>query len=85
MLSAHKTVLTHSDLSPRNILIQRNQIVAIVDWEMAGFYPAYWEYVKALYHPDWQSERIADGAVEEILESYHLEHAILLHVQAVVW
>jgi hypothetical protein len=31
---------------------------------MAGFYPEYWEYVKALYMPAWESEWIKDRAVE---------------------
>lgn len=84
-MPSHEIVLTHSDFSPRNILVRGDQVVAILDWEMAGFYPAYWEYVKALYHPDWQGGWIADAAVEKILNPYHLEHAVLLHVQGVVW
>ncbi|KAK2813997.1 hypothetical protein FQN50_000401 [Emmonsiellopsis sp. PD_5] len=81
----HEIVPTHSDFSPRNILVRGDQVVAILDWEMAGFYPAYWEYVKALYHPAWQSGWIADGAVELILKPFHLEHAVLLHVQSITW
>lgn len=81
----HEIVLTHSDFSPRNILVRGDQVVALIDWEMAGFYPEYWEYVKALYHPDWESRWIAYGTVETILRPYHLEHAVLLHMQEVVW
>ncbi|KAI0777400.1 kinase-like protein [Trametes elegans] len=36
-------VLTHGDLAPRNILVKDNRIVAIVDWETLGWYPAFWE------------------------------------------
>nr|KMM69603.1 hypothetical protein CPAG_05918 [Coccidioides posadasii RMSCC 3488] len=64
-LPKHEIVLTHADFSPRNILIRGDKVVAILDWEMAGFYPAYWEYIKAMYHPDWQSGWIKDGAVEK--------------------
>lgn len=63
----HGIVLTHGDLSPRNILIRGDQIVAILDWEFARFYPEYWEYVKALFYPDWQSEWIMSGSVDKIL------------------
>lgn len=84
-MSSHEIVLTHADFSPRNILVQGDKVVAIIDWEMSGFYPAYWEYVKAMYHPEWKSGWIMDGAVEKILKPYYLEHAVLLHVQAVVW
>lgn len=49
----HEVVMTHSDLHPRNILIQHDfmhtlQITGLVDWELSGAYPEYWEYVKAL-------------------------------------
>ncbi|OJD11548.1 hypothetical protein AJ78_07708 [Emergomyces pasteurianus Ep9510] len=63
----------------------KNEVVAILDWEMAGFYPEYWEYVKAMYHPDSQSGWIKDAAVEKILQPYHLEHAVLLHMQDIVY
>ena len=51
-------VFTHSDITPRNILVRDGQIVAIVDGEMAGWYPEYWEYVWALHgmdHIDWEN------------------------------
>jgi tRNA A-37 threonylcarbamoyl transferase component Bud32 len=81
----HEVVLTHSDFSPRNIIVRGDEVVAIIDWEMAGFYPEYWEYVKALYHPEWQSRWITDGTVEAILHPYYLEHAVLCHMQEIVW
>jgi thiamine kinase-like enzyme len=84
-LPAHDIVLTHSDFSPRNILVRGDQVVAILDWEMSGFYPEFWEYVKALYHPEWQSAWMVDGAVAKILKPYDLELAVLLHMQQVVW
>ncbi|CAG7934639.1 unnamed protein product [Penicillium olsonii] len=62
-MSYHEIVLTHADFSPRNIIIRGDQVVGILDWEMAGFYPAYWEYIKALYHPNWQSRWIKDGLI----------------------
>ena len=46
MKKDHDIVLTHGDISPRNIIVNDNQIVAILDWESAGWYPEYWEYVK---------------------------------------
>jgi serine/threonine protein kinase len=46
---SYRTVLTHGDLSPRNILVdpKTDKIVSIIDWEYAGWYPEYWEYVRA--------------------------------------
>ncbi|KAL1844424.1 hypothetical protein VTK73DRAFT_2575 [Phialemonium thermophilum] len=37
-------VFTHCDLAPRNIIVRDARIVAVIDWEMAGWYPEYWEY-----------------------------------------
>ena len=47
-------VLCHNDLEPRNILVKqalnddsgdaRYELVAIIDWEMAGFYPFAYEF-----------------------------------------
>ena len=41
-------VLTHGDLAPRNILVRDGKVVALLDWEYAGYYPSYWEYAKTL-------------------------------------
>lgn len=38
---------THGDLSSINILARGDEIVGIVDWETAGWYPSYWEYTTA--------------------------------------
>lgn len=56
--TGHHIFFTHADLNPRNILVNRAvwqdgslgwRVTGIVDWEMAGYYPEYWEYTKALY------------------------------------
>ncbi|KAK2798838.1 hypothetical protein FQN50_008699 [Emmonsiellopsis sp. PD_5] len=63
----HKFAMTHGDLHPRNIMIVKSDVSApnlsggwvkitgLLDWEMCGYYPEYWEYVKALH-----TIRIAD-------------------------
>lgn len=84
-LPSHDTVLTHSDLTPRNIIVQGGKVVAILDWELSGFYPAYWEYVKACYRPDWSSVWTKERVVERIMKQYTLEHAALLHTRDVIW
>ncbi|KAF2231093.1 kinase-like protein [Viridothelium virens] len=37
-------VLTHGDIHMGNIIVRDNKIEAILDWELAGFYPAWVEY-----------------------------------------
>ena len=38
-------VFTHGDLSSFNIVARVDGIVGIIDWETAGWYPSYWEYI----------------------------------------
>ncbi|KAJ3502385.1 hypothetical protein NLJ89_g8911 [Agrocybe chaxingu] len=45
----HSIVFTHNDLHPGNILVEGDRVTGIVDWECAGWFPAHWEYVKALF------------------------------------
>lgn len=72
-LKGHSTILSHNDLDPRNILVQGSKIVAIIDWEFAGYYPEYWEYCKALCSPGWEHPWTRDRVVDQILEPYLLE------------
>ncbi|GBE85558.1 hypothetical protein SCP_0800750 [Sparassis crispa] len=49
--NGHKIVFTHADFNPTQILVDPcdpGRVAAVLDWEMAGWYPDYWEYVKAL-------------------------------------
>ena len=54
----YRTVFTHGDLAPRNILVRDGKIVGIVDWETSGWFPEYWEYTRAwessLRFPEWR-------------------------------
>jgi aminoglycoside phosphotransferase (APT) family kinase protein len=43
-------VFTHGGFHPRNIIVSTGphpRVVAIIGWEQAGWYPAYWELCKA--------------------------------------
>jgi aminoglycoside phosphotransferase (APT) family kinase protein len=44
-------VFSHADLSWENVLLEprSGQVTGILDWEMAGFWPDWWEYRKALF------------------------------------
>ncbi|CAA7259875.1 unnamed protein product [Cyclocybe aegerita] len=47
----HRILLTHGDLHPGNVIISINGAeltLGIIDWEMGGFYPEYWEVLKAM-------------------------------------
>jgi aminoglycoside phosphotransferase (APT) family kinase protein len=48
---SHQIVYAHADLSWENILVdpKTGNVTGILDWEMAGFWPKWWEYRKALF------------------------------------
>jgi len=57
----HRIVFTHGDLHPRNILVADSPdggvyLSGIIDWEASGFYPEYWEHLKALNTRDTRDE-----------------------------
>ncbi|KAI9668293.1 MAG: hypothetical protein M1821_001113 [Bathelium mastoideum] len=42
-----RPTFTHGDLSSLNVLVDGDIITGIIDWETAGWYPYYWEYITA--------------------------------------
>ncbi|KAF1912127.1 kinase-like domain-containing protein [Ampelomyces quisqualis] len=38
---------THGDLTTVNIMVKDGNLVAIIDWERAGYFPVWWEYTAA--------------------------------------
>ncbi|KAI8969541.1 kinase-like protein [Trametes punicea] len=49
----HRIVFTHADIHPRNIMVVDGpsgaiELSGILDWEASGFYPEYWEQLKAM-------------------------------------
>lgn len=63
MRDDHRLIMTHGDLHPRNIMVKwevdgrgsapdqtesKIRVTAPLDWELSGWYPEHWEFVKAL-------------------------------------
>ncbi|KAI0755089.1 hypothetical protein C8Q80DRAFT_1142892 [Daedaleopsis nitida] len=49
----HRTVFTHADLHPRNVMVVdgpdgKVEVSGIIEWEVSGYYPEYWEHMKAM-------------------------------------
>ncbi|KAF7514530.1 hypothetical protein G7054_g15235 [Neopestalotiopsis clavispora] len=71
-------VFTHGDINARNVLVRQGHVVAILDWEYAGWYPAYWEYVftmRGLDNIDW--ETLGCHAPSLFPQHYDLEYILL--------
>ena len=69
----HAITFTHADLCYTNILVDQDtgHISGILDWEMAGWWPEYWEYSKALFgfgHARWWVDLVHD-----VLKPYEKE------------
>jgi RIO-like serine/threonine protein kinase len=77
-------VMTHGDLNARNILVRGSEIVAILDWGQAGYYPEHWESVKSCFW-DLDLDFFHKAVVEEVLRPYPLELSVMLHARDIVW
>ncbi|KAI0142313.1 kinase-like protein [Hypoxylon sp. NC0597] len=47
MPSAMPFTFSHSDLHEGNIMVKDGNFVGLIDWELAGFYPRWWEFVNS--------------------------------------
>ncbi len=54
MRDDHKWRFTHGDMGPHNVLVENGRITAVLDWELAGWYPEHWEYVKMIQYLPWE-------------------------------
>lgn len=62
---ASDIVFTHGDITRRNLLVDDNaKVVGIIDWEQAGWRPAYWEKVKIHFGGGTGSGWFAGGEFE---------------------
>ncbi|KAL3959469.1 hypothetical protein PCL_08917 [Purpureocillium lilacinum] len=69
----HRIVLSHCDLTPRNILVHDGKVKGIIDWEDSGWYPAYWEFVKFFLRP---AERGWKEYAEEIFPELYQDELV---------
>ncbi|KAK9444124.1 Protein kinase-like protein [Metarhizium brunneum] len=71
-------VFTHGDIAARNILVSGGRIVALLDWEFAGWYPDYWDYVFALRgldNIDWKT--LGEHIPSLFTKRYDLEYILV--------
>lgn len=55
-LANHAVSFTHGDLSRENVLVKEDGEVVLVDWECAGWLPAYWEFCMAFFAHDFDDD-----------------------------
>jgi aminoglycoside phosphotransferase (APT) family kinase protein len=57
LVDDHGVAFTHADLCGEHIFVEpaTGRITGILDWEMAGWWPTYWEYTKSRYGDRYQA------------------------------
>lgn len=91
-LHDHRTVLTHGDLQPKNIMINRIGTqedgsgrfeIRLIDWEMAGWYPEFWEFCSATIACRWKPNWLE--MVRRILHQYPNEYLLMQVIYSIVY
>lgn len=82
-LKNHKIVFTHGDLHPGNIIVRADGTVVLLDWGLAGFWPEYWEFYRALFNIPWRASW--DRMVEKFIPPFYVEHSVIKRVFGTVW
>lgn len=62
---------THGDLNWANILVNGDDVSAIIDWGTSGWYPDYWEYARMRI--DTIGLHCTQEYVDQVLEPYEFE------------
>ena len=91
-LRNHRTVFTHADLQPKNIMLRRTGTkqdgsrifdIKIIDWEMSGWYPEFWEFCNATVWdgsmPEWLE------AIQNMLTVYPKEYLMMKTIRSIVF
>ncbi|KAJ5622458.1 kinase-like domain-containing protein [Penicillium herquei] len=82
-LKNHKIVFTHGDLHPGNILVRADGTVVLLDWGLAGFWPEYWEFYRAMHTASWRNSW--HRMVEKFIPPFYIEYNLIARVFGTVW
>ncbi|KAI0677723.1 kinase-like protein [Trametes maxima] len=85
MRGDHAIVFTHGDVAPRNVVVDggSDRVMALLDWQQAGWYPEHWEWVKAIWCPpspkaagDLWVEAVPDMFAEDYADEWEVERGL---------
>ncbi|KAK6509772.1 hypothetical protein TWF481_004502 [Arthrobotrys musiformis] len=85
----HIPTFTHADFHQLNILVteregQKGYNISLIDWEAAGWYPSYWEYVAAFLTVQWDDNdwgiRLGDA-----VDSWPSETTMMKMIHQILW
>lgn len=84
VLKDHRPVFTHGDFQRKNIIIRPGGEPVVIDWEVAGWYPEYWDYASGMFacgrwRDDWHD------FLAKIFDEYPNEYAWFEMIRREVW
>lgn len=91
-LQNHRTVFTHGDLQPKNVLVERREIsddrgadfkVTLLDWNLSGWYPKFWDFCNSTLYSRFKLDWLE--LVPDIFEQYPLEYLMMQVVYSSVF
>ena len=91
-LPPHQIVFTHADLQARNIIVKRTPSdangpsrmeLSIIDWEMSGWYPEYWEFCNSIIFNTFHDEWI--DIVQDIMVVYSNEYLLMQKIRNILF
>ncbi|CAK1364488.1 uncharacterized protein RHO25_009380 [Cercospora beticola] len=83
-LRDHRTLFIHGDLQPKNIMAEKTEAstdretsikIKIIDWEISGWHPEYWEFCNATLACRLKSEWLE--IVQNIMTTYPKEYLMM--------
>lgn len=92
VLHGHRAVLTHGDVQPKNIIVNRTGTredgsgtfeISLIDWELAGWYPEYWEFCSSTIACRWKPGWLE--LVLGILHAYRTEYLLMQAIYSTVY
>lgn len=91
-IAAHRIVFTHADLQGRNIIVRKTDSdtgdhgkieLTIIDWEMSGWYPEYWEFCNSLIINTFATEWL--DIVQDTMRVYTNEYLLMQKVRNILF
>ncbi|KAJ5945814.1 phosphotransferase enzyme family protein [Penicillium verhagenii] len=90
VFKGHETMFTHGDLQRKNIIVrqklsgrQAKKKLMILDWENAGWYPAYWEFCMAYAAFRWDDDWPL--CVDKFLDPFPSQAASIYALRLSLW
>ncbi|GLA27763.1 kinase-like protein [Aspergillus phoenicis ATCC 13157] len=77
MPSAMPYTFTHGDLTNVNIMVENGELTGIIDWETAGYFPVWWEYVCTSV-PDSEEDREWKTLLRQYMPDYRVARVFWL-------